>query len=37
MANRERMRAALGDPSLTDDVPDMLKELHRTLDDLSDE
>jgi hypothetical protein len=28
--------AALGDSSLADEVPDMLRELHRTLDELSD-
>jgi len=37
MADRDRMRAALGDCNLTDEVPVMLKELHRTLDELSDD
>lgn len=37
MADRDRMRAALGDSDPTDRVQDSLEELHRTLDELGDE
>lgn len=37
IADRDRMRAELGDVASTEAVPDMLQELHRTLDELGDD